>query len=143
MGVTILFCLFLAGGLPGGIVMGQENRATYGFELMRDHDGRIIIYSIDSLSDGYQKGIRPGMQVIGWNTVPIERKLKTIPVRKLRKQFPGLTDDQIRLNFLAHPPGAESAEIFFMTETENNWGVRVKTADSRRRTAVGGLPSEG
>lgn len=103
----------------------ERYSATYGFELMIDHNGLIIVSSADSTSQAYKLGVRPGMEILGWNTLPIRRKLESMKVRKYRKLFPVITDQNIRLMLLTRGRPGETAEVFFMTPTGNNWGVRL------------------
>ena len=127
--VLFVFCYLGFGFSPAALcqhpssVIGRPS--SYGFELIRDHDAKIIIFRIDSLSDAYGKGIRPGMELIGWNTLPIERKLAKMKVKKYRKSYPGYSDEQIRFHLLVQGKPSESAELFFMTEAGNNWGVKI------------------
>ena len=94
---------------------------------MTDHNGLVIVSSIDTTTLAYSKGIRPGMEIIGWNTLPVKKKLETIPVGKYRKLFPMHSDLQIQLMLLPRGKPDESAEVFFMTPSGNNWGIRLTT----------------
>jgi hypothetical protein len=129
MGMRAIAIFWVWWALLGGQALGQSwpkgFEASYGFELIRDHDSRIIVYRVDTLSDAYAKGIRPGVEVIGWNQVPLERKLKHMRVRKFRDHFPGLSDEQIRLALITRGKPGESAEVFLMTGTGNNRGIRI------------------
>ena len=107
--------------------------ASFGFNIMADHNALIIVSSVDSTSQAWKLGVRPGMEILGWNTLPIRRKLESMKVRKYRYLFPAMTDQNIRLALLTRGSPGESAEVFFMTPTGNNWGIRVK-ADSRQKT---------
>lgn len=100
-------------------------RASYGFEAIADHNGVIIVSLVDTTTQAYQLGVRPGMEVLGWNTLPIRRKLDTMNIKRFRKNFPGLTDQQVKLALLCRGRPGESAEVFFMTETGNNRGLRI------------------
>lgn len=116
-------------------LVGQEAwpvqySASYGFEAFRDHDNKVIVLRIDSLSDAYRKGIRPGMQIIGWNTLPIERYLKNIKVRKSLKSFPGIQSEELRIMLLTRGRPGETAQVFFLTDTGNSWGIRIKIRDA-------------
>ena len=104
--------------------------ASYGFDAVRDHDRRIVVLRVDSLSDAYQKGVRPGMEIIGWNTLPVEQYLTKIDLKKIVKSFPGIKKEDLRILLLTRGRPGETAEVFFMTETGNNWGVRIVTRDS-------------
>jgi predicted metalloprotease with PDZ domain len=106
-------------------VWPERYSASYGFDLMTDHNELIIISSIDSTCRAYRMGIRPGMEVIGWNTLPIQEKLQSMKVRKYRKIFPVMTDQNIRLVLLARGRPGETAEVFLLTETDNNKGIKV------------------
>ncbi len=99
--------------------------ASYGFELMADHNGVIIVASVDSTTAAYQLGVKPGMELIGWNTLPLKRKLDSMKVRKYMKNFPGMTQEKIKLVLLTRGKPGESAEAFFMTSTGNNRGIRL------------------
>jgi len=99
--------------------------ATFGFEIMADHNGLIIVSSVDSTSQAYKLGVRPGMELLGWNTLPVRRKLESLKVRKYRKSFPVMTDQYIKLMLLSRGRPGETAEVFFMTPTGNNWGIRL------------------
>lgn len=99
--------------------------ASYGFEIMEDHNGLIIVSSVDTTKQAYQLGVRPGMEILGWNTLPIQRKLESMRVKKYRKDFPVMTDDQIRLLILPRGRPGDTAEIFLMTPTGNNRGIRL------------------
>ncbi len=92
---------------------------------MVDHNGLIIVSSVDSTSQAYKLGVRPGMELLGWNTLPIRRKLESMKVRKYRKSFPVMTDQKIKLMLLPRGRPGETAEVFFMTPSGNNWGIRL------------------
>jgi len=128
--IVIYFLGFVIG--PAASQSGWTARyvASYGFDAVRDHDGRIVVLRVDSLSDAYQKGVRPGMEIIGWNTQPILKYLKNIDLRKTIKSFPGVRKEDLRILLLTRGRPGETAEVFFMTETGNNWGVRIVTRDS-------------
>jgi hypothetical protein len=98
---------------------------------MADHNGLIIVSSADSTSQAYKLGVRPGMELLGWNTIPVVRRLESMKVRKYRKSFPVMSDQNIKLMLLTRGRPGESAEVFFMTATGNNWGVRLKTDEDR------------
>gem|GEM_PF-2079777 len=104
--------------------------ASYGFELMTDHNGTIIVSSVDSTTQAYKLGVRPGMELLGWNTLPVRRKLESMNIRKYRKIFPLETDLNIKLILLTRGRPNESAEVFFVTETGNNRGIRLTTQQS-------------
>lgn len=99
--------------------------ATFGFELIADHQGSIIVFSVDSTSRTYQLGVRPGMELLGWNTLPLQRKLESMKVRKYRKSFPGMTDQKLKLMLITRGRPGDKAEAFFLTETGNNRGIRL------------------
>jgi hypothetical protein len=124
-----IICVLL-GLLAGRAAVGQSwpkgYEASYGFELIRDHDSRIIVYRVDTLSDAFARGIRPGLEVIGWNQLPLEKKLRHMRVKGYRDKFPGLSDEQIRLALITRGKPGDSAEVFVMTESGNNRGVRIK-----------------
>ncbi len=98
---------------------------TFGFEIMADHYGLIIVSSVDSTTQAYQLGVRPGMELIGWNTLPVKRKLDSMKVRRYRKAFPMLTDERIKLLLLPRGRPGEKAEVFFMTHSGNNRGISL------------------
>ncbi|MCX6226587.1 MAG: hypothetical protein NTV01_17870 [Bacteroidia bacterium] len=98
---------------------------SYGFEIMVDHNSLIIVSSVDSTRQAYKLGVRPGMELLGWNTLPVRRKLESMKVRKYRKSFPVMTDQKIKLMLLPRGRPGETAEVFFMTSTGNNWGIRL------------------
>jgi hypothetical protein len=99
---------------------------SYGFEIIADHNGVIIVSSVDTTGQAYKLGVRPGMELLGWNTQPVRRKLESMKVRKYRKVFPLMSDQNIKLKLLTRGRSGESAEVFFMTPTGNNWGIRLK-----------------
>ncbi len=128
--LLILFSLCLLGfGFQQQADLTQawpvQYTATYGFEAIADHNGLIIVGSVDSTRQAYKLGIRPGMEIIGWNTLPLKRKLDSMNVRKYRKNFPAQTDQKIKLILLTRGRPGETAEVFFMTPTGNNRGIRV------------------
>lgn len=98
---------------------------SYGFEIMADHNGTIIVSSADTTHQAFKLGIRPGMALLGWNQLTVDRKIESIKVRKYRKIFPVMTDQNIKLMLLTRGRPGESAEVFFMTATGNNRGVRL------------------
>jgi len=125
-----VFCVLGFGIYPKDPVQQQNNwperySGSYGFELMIDHNGLIIVSSIDSTSQAYKLGVRPGMELLGWNTLPISRKLESMKVSKYRKLFPVMTDQNIKLMLLSRGRPGETAEVFFMTPTGNNRGIRL------------------
>jgi hypothetical protein len=99
--------------------------ASYGFTIMADHNGLIIVASVDSTTSTYKLGIRPGMEVLAWNAVPLKAKLESMKIDKYRKLFPLMSDQNIKLMLLTRGRAGESAEVYFMTESGNNRGVRV------------------
>ena len=133
MHLRLLFGLIFLGlgiwPLAGQQVWPARYSASYGFEAVRDHDSKVIVLRVDSLSDAYRKGIRPGMEIIGWNTLPVERYLKKIKIRNTIKSFPGITTNELRIMFLTRGRPGETAEVFFMTSTGNNWGIRIVMSD--------------
>lgn len=129
------FCQLCFGICEQDAAMQQSNwperyAGSYGFELMIDHNGLIIVSSADSTSQAYKLGVRPGMEILGWNTLPIRRKLETMKVRKYRKLFSVMADQNLRLMLLTRGRPGETAEVFFMTPSGNNWGVRLKVLKS-------------
>ena len=124
------FC-FLSFGIYPQDPAQQQSRwpvkcaGSYGFDLMMDHIGLIIVSSADSTSQAYKLGVRPGMELLGWNTIPVKRKLESMKVKNYRKLFPVLSDQNIKLLLLTRGRPGETAEVFFMTTTGNNWGIRV------------------
>ena len=100
--------------------------ASFGFEVMMDHNGLIIVSSIDSTCQAYQAGVRPGMEVLGWNTLPVKKKLESMKVRRYKKSFPAMSESGIKLLLLPRGRPGESAQVFFMTPTQNNRGIRIK-----------------
>jgi predicted metalloprotease with PDZ domain len=108
----------------------ERYSASFGFDLMIDHNSMIIISSIDSTSQAYKLGIRPGMEILGWNKLPIRKKLESMKVNRYRKQYPLLKDLDIRLMLITRGRPGETAEIFFMTETGNNRGLRLTAQPS-------------
>jgi len=129
MQLRLLFGLIFLGlgiwPLAGQQAWPARYAASYGFEAVRDHDSKVIVLRVDSLSDAYRKGIRPGMEIIGWNTLPVERYLKEIKVRKAIKSFPGIKSEELRIMLLTRGRPGETAEVFFVTGTGNNWGIRI------------------
>ena len=126
-----VFCFLSFGICPQDPVQPQNRwperyAGSYGFELMTDHNGLIIVSSADSTSRAYKLGVKPGMELLGWNTLPVKRKLESMNVRKYRKSFPVLSDQNIKLLLLTRGRPGETAEVFFMTNTGNNWGIRVR-----------------
>ena len=99
--------------------------ASYGFELMADHNGVIIVASVDTTYNAYKRGVRPGMELLGWNTQPLKKKLELMRVTKYRKNFPGMTDEKIKLTLLTRGKQGETAEVFFLTSTGNNRGIKL------------------
>jgi hypothetical protein len=139
-----LLILLLLAGTPGvrssvdyktnfqtPVTWPEKYAYSYGFELLRDHDGRLIIWSVDSTSQAFRLGVRPNMDLIGWNTLPVDKALASIKVRKYRKLLPTHTDEQIRMTLLSRGHCGEQAEVFLMTETGNNRGIRVQAGLSR------------
>ncbi|MFO7616513.1 MAG: hypothetical protein R6V75_04610 [Bacteroidales bacterium] len=99
--------------------------ASFGMELERDPEGKILIIRVDSTGEAALKGVVPGNELLGWNTLPSHKALGKVRVRPYRRLFPGLTDDQIRLVLLTRGRQGESAEVFVMTATGNNRGIRL------------------
>jgi hypothetical protein len=92
---------------------------------MTDHNGAIIVASADTTREAFRLGLRPGLEIIGWNTLPIKKKLDSMNVRRLRKQFPLMSDQNIRLIILTRGRDGEKAEVFYATETGNQRGIRL------------------
>ena len=106
-------------------VWPERYSASYGFTLMADHNGVIIVASVDTTSNTYKLGVRPGMELLGWNTLPLKRKLDEMKVRKYKNYFPGLSDEKIKLILICRGSRGETAEAFFMTATGNNRGIKL------------------
>jgi hypothetical protein len=129
-----IWILALTGNGACSDVSGQDRqwpkryRASFGFELMADHNGTIIVSSIDSTSIAYRLGMRPGMEVMGWNTLPVKERMESMNVRRYRKYFPLMSDQKIRMMLITRGRPGETAEVFFLTGTGNNRGIRIKAA---------------
>jgi hypothetical protein len=104
----------------------ERYSATFGFEIMADHNGKIIVSSVDTISRAWKLGVRPAMEVLGWNTLPVRRKLDSMKVRRFLKQFPVMTEENIRLMLLTRGRPGERAEVFFMKPSGNNWGILLR-----------------
>jgi len=116
----------MAAGVSGQVPAWPEKySASFGFEIMADHNGVIIVASADSTCGAYLLGVRPGMEVLGWNTLPLKRKFESMNVKKYRKLFPLQSDLQIKMMLLTRGRPGESAQVFFMKPTGNNWGIRL------------------
>jgi hypothetical protein len=127
---SLAVCESSSGMCPGNMAIAQQRwparySGSFGFEIMEDHNGMIIVSSADSTSRAYRQGVRPGMEILGWNTLPVRRKLNTMQVGRYRKSYPLLTDQNIRLMLLPRGRPGEKAEVFFMTPSGNNWGIRL------------------
>lgn len=132
-----LFCLLLVFSLPSSGISPslafqyqtthwpERVAASYGFEVMYDHNKLIIVSSVDTTTQAYKLGVRPGMELLAWNTLPVSRKLNSMKVSKYRKSFPLITDEQIKLILITRGRQGETAEAFFMTPTGNNRGIRL------------------
>jgi hypothetical protein len=104
--------------------------ATFGFELMADHNGVIIVSSVDTTLQAYKLGVRPGMELLAWNTLPLARKMESMKIRKYRKEYPVMTDLKIKLMLLTRGRPGETAEVFFLTSTGNYRGIRLTATES-------------
>jgi hypothetical protein len=92
---------------------------------MFDHNKIIIVSSVDTTTQAYKLGVRPGMELLAWNTLPVKRKLSSMKVNKYRKSYPLLTDDLIKLLLITRGRQGETAEAFFLTPSGNNRGIRL------------------
>ncbi len=125
----LFFCMMLTGACGyaqqagGGQKWPERYAGSFGFELMADHNGNIIVASIDTTSQAYRLEIRPGMEVVGWNRIHIKKRIKLIHTGRYRKAYPLMTEEQVRLMLLTRGRPGEKAEVFFITPTGNARGV--------------------
>jgi predicted metalloprotease with PDZ domain len=125
----VLGWLLLAGAcvqaqqLASGRDWPERYAASFGFELMTDHNGLIIVASVDTTGQAHRLDVRPGMEVIGWNRIHIQKRIKSIRPGRYRKSYPLMTEEQVRLLLLTRGRPGEKAEVFFITETGNARGI--------------------
>jgi hypothetical protein len=130
---NLITILSLIGLLETGNTLAQEPAipwpdryaASFGLGLQRDPEGKILIIKVDSTGEATQKGVVPGNELLGWNQLPAGRALGKIRVKPYRKLFPEWDDDRIRLVLLTRGRPGETAEVFVMTATGNNRGIKL------------------
>ncbi|MDD2571083.1 MAG: hypothetical protein PHN30_03510 [Bacteroidales bacterium] len=126
--ISLFICILSSINLPAQdkpFPWPERYSSTYGIHLERDAEGKILITAVDSTTVAAERGIVPGYELLAWNQLPTDQALKKIRVRRYRKLFPDHTDDQIRLILLTRGHPGDSAEVFVLTETENNRGIRL------------------
>lgn len=99
----------------------------HGFSMIRRDDGKIVAILADEGSDAYQKGIRNGVIITGWNGIDIEEALKDVkcvtdlwiedfPIEEnediARPMFlAGMGGDKITVEFIDEDGSAKNIEI--------------------------------
>lgn len=53
-------------------LMKETTGGYCGFEVSRDESDQCIIIKVDSMSDAWSRGLRPGNKILGWNGTPVQ-----------------------------------------------------------------------
>ena len=103
----------------------QQTSGYIGFELAFSPPNNYFVARIDSQSEAWDKGIRQGFQIIGWNGKHIRDAIDSYP---LAWGFNPSTDELRKVlscHWVCRGKAGTTAEIFFINEQENNKGVRL------------------
>jgi len=131
--VLYVFCVLSFGVLSlevcraqtAGIKWPERFSGSIGFEVDKNKDSGIIVAVVDSTSEAFRKGIRPGLEIIGWNRLPVNVALGKIKPKRYRKYFGEIPDEKNRLLLLTRGRPGETAEVFILTNTGNNRGIKL------------------
>ncbi|MEA1878476.1 MAG: S41 family peptidase [Bacteroidota bacterium] len=106
-------------------LMKQELGAYAGFDLSRLPDGSCRVISIDSSSVAYEKGLRLGDKLLGWNGSPVHQFIQNKPVRwgihPTSLAFMEIMQD----HFMTRSSVNSSIELFYESSTGNARGIRI------------------
>ena len=107
----------------------EETGGYIGFDIAFVPTGEYFVSKIDSTSEAWSKGLRPGYKIIGWNQKLIAEAVESFP---LRWGFHPGTDEYRKLlacHFITRGMPGSSAEVFFENDQENNKGIKLKFLD--------------
>lgn len=106
-------------------LMEQELSGYLGFDLARTPDGSVRVTFVDSLSGAWDKGLRPGDILLGWNGIAITRQIEdSHPVWGIHpasEAFRRVLQD----HFMTRGPLGTSVEVFYENASRNNRGIRL------------------
>ena len=106
-------------------LMKETTGGYCGFEVSRDESDQCIIIKVDSMSDAWSRGLRPGNKILGWNGTPVQEVLQNKCLiwgyHPADKEFRHILQDY----YLTRGPVGSSVELFYETETGNNRGLRL------------------
>jgi C-terminal processing protease CtpA/Prc len=97
-----------------------------GFELGYTDQDIFFIASIDSQSIAWERGLRPGFEIIGWNQKQIFEAVKSFP---LMWGFHPATDEFRKLlscHYLCRGETGSTVEVFYINDQENSKGIRLE-----------------
>jgi len=115
-----------------------------GFDIARRPDGAFFVSKIDSQGQAWEKGIRPGHNIIGWNQKLISDAISEYPLmwgyNPATEEFRGL----LSCHFITRGTPGSSVEVFYVNSRENSKGVRLEFEKSDIRDFPGfiGIPNK-
>lgn len=96
-----------------------------GFDLFQLPDGSTRVIKIDSSSAAFQRGLRIGDRIAGWNGTAISEVLEE---KKLRWGLHPATPANYRIfrdHFMTRGPVGTSLELFYESASGNSRGIRI------------------
>ena len=106
-------------------LMQQDLSGYLGFDLCRDIDGSCKVIRVDSASQAWEKGLRVGNTILGWNGRSVIRELEEKEIiwgiHPASEAFRLVLTD----HFMTRGPAGQSVEVFFENQTKNTRGIRL------------------
>lgn len=106
-------------------IMQKDISGYLGFDLTRDSDGSCKIIRVDTSSSAWEKGLRPGNTILGWNGDPVIRVIENSQI------YWGIhpASEAFRIilqnHFMTRGPAGQSVELFIENHTGNAKGIRL------------------
>lgn len=112
-------------------LMNEELDGYTGFDISRILDGSCRVIKIDSSSQAFEKGLRPGDRILAWNGSPIKEILNNKQlhwgIKPANLEFKEVLQD----HFLMRGPAGSEIELFFESSSGNNKGIRITFKSSK------------
>jgi|GEM_PF-4684132 len=129
--------LFFAGGIISflqacspyrTIVNTTKPCGSYGLIVEQDKDSLYRLVSVDSASDAWDKGLRPGMELMAWEKLPAKKAIRQVQIQITDQPVNPELEAILQRHCINQAPGETTAQIYVGTSTGNTRGVRIATA---------------
>ncbi len=103
-----------------------ETAGYLGFDIAYSPVDQFFVCRIDSQSDAWEKGIRVGNGIIGWDRKLISETISSFPLRwGYHPATPELTK-LMACHYLCRGTPGSSVEVFYVNDQENSKGIRIE-----------------